>query len=121
MAHDIVVREGPARPAVRGTGEKLLNLLTEMVGREVGSQHLEGVGHMKTFPTGVLIHNFDSVESFAHFANQCTVIVLIKQRAHLLEERNVFRFVLREDVVEIVVRILLSFFWVITWVGWVVS
>ena len=88
-----MVREGPARPAVRRGGEERLDLLAEVLGSEDWAEHVERIGHMQTLVPGVLRHESDALVTVADFADQHAIAVLIHEPAHPFQEGDVFRLV----------------------------
>ena len=94
-----MVGKRPHRPAIGGTGEKLLDLAAKEGGGVIIAHQLETVALMQPTGGGVIAHHPDRMVAFAHFTNGGAVVILIHQRADPFHPRQVFRLVLREDVV----------------------
>ena len=95
----VVVREGPGRPPPRRPGIELLDLPAEVRRIEPVPQHLERIALMQPLAGRVLAHHPDRVVALAHLAHHRARLVLVEERPHLLEEGEVLRLVLREEMV----------------------
>ena len=103
VADDVVIGKRKADPAVGGLFLRQAKRVAEMAGRVFAAEVIEGVAHVQlVIARSVLGHDFELVLGIADFANGSGAGILVEQRAHALEEGDIFRLAL---VVEVFLKV----------------
>ena len=107
MAHDIVVREGPADPAIGRGIEEVANHMTHPTrGERLVGQELERVAHLHLVVAGGVVgDDRQTALRIPHLTDRGDRRILVHQCAEALEELDVFRAVLVIEVVLVVVGV----------------